>query len=334
MFMLLILRSASLLDSARETALRIGLEFKSSLRENGEVIIEANEDSVPLSPNKIKDALSGFGTILGLSNKTPFLDALPEDYSVQVNVPGAEPIIFKRWSEKPVWIAGPCSLDQAEMLRKNASELAAYGVAALRGGAVKPRTSPHDFQGVGREGYQWLADIAHEYKMAAISEALSEHDVEQALEYLDIVQVGARNMQNFSLLKLLGQGNRPVLLKRGPGASLKEWALAAEYLLSNGNQRVILCERGVRGLERELRYTLDLGGVAWMQSRYALPVVVDPSHATGTKQIIGACAAAAAALPAAGIMVETHPQPSLAKSDAFQALTMSEFGALKNKITK
>lgn len=329
--MLLILRSASLLASAKEVALRLGLETQTLTRENGEKNLEIQYESVPLSPQKIAQELAAFGEVVGVPNKTPLLDKLPEDFAVEVPVPGSTPVVFQRWSKNPVWIAGPCSLDSPELLRKNAETLAAYGVKVLRGGAVKPRTSPHDFQGVGREGYRWLADIAHEFKMAAISEALSEHDVEEALEYLDMVQVGARNMQNFALLKRLGQGNRPILLKRAPGSTLKEWAMAAEYILASGNSRVILCERGVRGLERELRYTLDLAGVAWMQSRFALPVVVDPSHATGTKQVISACTAAALALPAAGVMVETHPQPLEARSDALQALNLTEFANLHSR---
>lgn len=326
--MLLILRSPSLLPEAKEVALRMGLETSSVASERGEQILEINADSVPYAPARIASQLAAFGQLVGVADKTPLLDKLPEDFSVEVAIPGAEPAVFKRWSKNPVWIAGPCSLDQPDLLRENASVLASLGVRVLRGGAVKPRTSPHDYQGVGRSGFRWLADIAHEYKMAALSEALSEEDVEEALEYLDIVQIGARNMQNFALLKKIGRGNRPVLLKRAPGATLKEWAMAAEYIMASGNSRVILCERGVRGLERELRYTLDLAGVAWIQTRFALPVVVDPSHGTGTKQIIGACTAAALALPAAGVMLETHPKPSIARSDALQALSLAEFAAI------
>jgi 3-deoxy-7-phosphoheptulonate synthase len=326
------LKSISLLPAVRETIVRLGLQSKSVTTENGEAVLEIEADASPLNGQIISEALSPFGKILGAQSKTPLLDNLPENFCVEVPVPGAQPVVFKRWSTNPVWIAGPCSLDDADTLRKNASLLMGFGVRVLRGGALKPRTSPYEFQGVGRDGFRWLADIAHEHKMAAISEALSEDDVEEAIEYLDIIQVGARNMQNFALLKKLGRGNRPILLKRAPGATLKEWASAAEYLLASGNQRVILCERGVRGLERELRYTLDLAGVAWMQTRYALPVVVDPSHGTGSKHILRACTAAALALPAAGVMLETHPQPSLAKSDALQALDLNEFGNLINKI--
>jgi 3-deoxy-7-phosphoheptulonate synthase len=199
----------------------------------------------------------------------------------------------------------------------------------LRGGAVKPRTSPHDFQGVGRSAYQWFAEIAHEYGMLAASEALSEADVPEALEYLDIVQIGARNMQNFALLKLLSQSRKPVILKRGPGATLREWAFAAEYLLSGGNTQVILCERGVRGLEAELRYTLDFAGAAWMQQRYRLPVIIDPSHATGSTALLPVCTAATMAMGFAGVMLETHPNPVEAKSDALQALRLEEFQAIR-----
>jgi 3-deoxy-7-phosphoheptulonate synthase len=162
-------------------------------------------------------------------------------------------------------------------------------------------------------------------------ETLSEDDVSDAVEYLDIIQVGARNMQNFALLRKLGRGHKPVMLKRGPGASLQEWAAAAEYLLAEGNRRVILCERGVRGLERELRYTLDLAGAAFMQLRYSLPVVIDPSHATGVKQLLEACTAGAVAMGFAGVMLETHPKPVEARSDALQALTHDEFASIAGR---
>ena len=181
---------------------------------------------------------------------------------------------------------------------------------------------------MGRSGYALLAEAAHANGMACISEALSEDDVPEAVEYLDLIQIGARNMQNFALLRKLGRCGKPVMLKRNPGATLQEWASAAEYLLKEGNRRVILCERGVRGLESELRYTLDLAGAAFMQHRYSLPVVIDPSHATGVKQILEACTTGALAMGFAGVMLETHPRPVEARSDANQALTPEEFSAI------
>jgi 3-deoxy-7-phosphoheptulonate synthase len=176
-----------------------------------------------------------------------------------------------------------------------------------------------------------LADAAHSFGMACISEALSEDDVPEAAEFLDIIQVGARNMQNFALLRKLGRCGKPVMLKRGPGSTLSEWAAAAEYLLNEGNRRIILCERGVRGLEAELRYTLDLAGAAFMQHRYSLPVVIDPSHATGMKQILDSCTAGAIAMGFAGVMLETHPRPVEARSDALQALSPDEFAAIARR---
>jgi 3-deoxy-7-phosphoheptulonate synthase len=151
------------------------------------------------------------------------------------------------------------------------------------------------------------------------------------VEHIDIIQVGARNMQTFALLKKLGHSGRAILLKRGPGATLREWAGAAEYLLAAGNRNVILCERGVRGLERELRYTMDLAGAAFMQQRYSLPVVIDPSHATGVKQILEACTAGALAMGFAGVMLETHPRPVEARSDSLQALTPEDFAAIAKR---
>jgi len=332
--MLLYVKSQQNLSQAKEALINLGIDhvLHGASEGNAETILEIPVEKSILSPQKIAEELSVFGRVQLTTSKTPLLDQLSQKYQVCVKVPGSKnEIIFEAFSEKPVWIAGPCAIDSIEHLRTMAKSLSSIGVQVLRGGAVKPRTSPHDFQGVGRQGFKWLADIAHEFGLAAISETLSEEDVPEALEYLDIIQIGARNMQNFSLLRKLGQGAKPVLLKRAPGSTLKEWAMAAEYILAGGNKNVILCERGVRGMERELRYTLDFAGAAWMQQRYRLPVVIDPSHATGVKQLIGACTAAAFAMNMSGVMIEVHPKPSEARSDALQALGLEEFSLLKNK---
>jgi 3-deoxy-7-phosphoheptulonate synthase len=329
--MLLHLASKERLPQARELLTLLGLEHQ--LLANGEVFEIRAENSI-FPPAELKEKLSAFGKVEDQKSRTPLLDSIGRNHEVTVKIPGnAVPVRFRNFGEA-VWIAGPCSLDEANDVRETARRVSALGVKVLRGGAVKPRTSPHEFQGLGRHGYRTLADAAHEFGMAAISEALSEDDVAEAVEYLDIIQIGARNMQNFALLKKLGRSGKAVLLKRNAGASLKEWASAAEYLIAEGNRNVIFCERGVRGLERELRYTLDLAGAAFMQHRYGLPVVIDPSHATGVKQILEACTAGALAMGFAGVMLETHPRPVEARSDALQALTPEDFAAIASKLLR
>jgi 3-deoxy-7-phosphoheptulonate synthase len=320
--MLLILKSKDQILAARERLTALGVPF---CLLSSEPIFQIESELSILPPHLLAEKLRDLGRVECPAPRTPLLDQLPDDHEVVVEVRAGEPLRFRNHPRQAVWIAGPCSLDDANNLRESALRLRQLGVQVLRGGAVKPRTSPHEFQGVGRSGYATLAEAAQAAGMAVISEALSEEDVAEAVEYLDIIQVGARNMQNFPLLKKLGRSGKPVLLKRGPGATLREWALAAEYLLSEGNRKVILCERGVRGLERELRYTLDLAGAAFMQQRYKLPVVIDPSHATGVKQILEACTAGAVAMGFAGLMLETHPRPVEARSDSLQALTPEDF---------
>lgn len=326
--MLLLVKSETLIPNVKDALVRLGLEHTVARNGGNDIAFEISVDSSALAPQRIAQELSAFGAIYHQRSRTPLLDALPDDFAVEVSAPGGVKVMFGG-NHPSVLIAGPCALEEPERLELTAAYLRTMGARVLRGGAVKPRTSPHDFQGVGRAGFRWLAEAAHRHGMACVSEALSEDDVPEALEYLDLIQVGARNMQNFSLLRKLGQGRRPVLLKRSPGSTLREWALAAEHLLSQGNNRVIFCERGVRGLERELRYTLDLAGAAWMQERFRLPMVIDPSHATGSKQIIPRCARAAVAMGFSGVMLEVHPEPSAALSDALQALSFEEAAPLK-----
>lgn len=321
--MLLYLQSKEEISLAKEHLVSLGVEHH-LLPTDADVIFEINADQSIFPPRVLAAKLRELGRVEHNGAKTPLLDEFISQQAVSITLKSGKQVLFQNFAE-PVWIAGPCSIDTEENLRSVAATLKASGTELLRGGAVKPRTSPHEFQGVGRNGYKLLAQVAQENDLGAISEALSEEDVEEAVEYLDIVQVGARNMQNFALLKKLGRAKKPVLLKRAPGATLREWASAAEYLLAEGNKNVVLCERGVRGLERELRYTLDLAGAAFMQHRYCLPMVIDPSHATGVKQVVEACTAGALAMGFAGVMLETHPKPCTARSDALQALTLPEY---------
>lgn len=231
-----------------------------------------------------------------------------------------------------ILIGGPCAVESREQMRTAAQAVKAAGGRVLRGGIYKPRTSPYSFQGLGKEGLNYLVDAAAETGLLTVTEILDEEGLAEAGERVDIIQVGARNMQNFQLLKRLGKINKPVILKRGLAATVEEWLCAAEYILSGGNSRVILCERGIRTFETSTRNTLDLGAVAVTKELSHLPVIVDPSHAAGRKDIIPALAKAALAGGADGLMIEMHPNPTEAKSDGAQSLTPEEFRALADEL--
>ena len=225
-------------------------------------------------------------------------------------------------------IAGPCSVESREQLFETARAVKAAGANLLRGGAYKPRTSPYDFQGLGLEGLKILAEAREQTGLPIVTEVMGIEDLDAVVEYADLMQVGARNMQNYPLLRRLATVPRPVLLKRGPSATIKEWLLAAEYLLSGGNPNVILCERGIKTFDSELRNTLDLAGVALAKELCHLPVIVDPSHATGRRSLVPAAARAAVAIGADGIIVEVHPCPERALSDGPQSLDLPGFASM------
>ncbi|AIE59904.1 bifunctional 3-deoxy-7-phosphoheptulonate synthase/chorismate mutase [Bacillus methanolicus MGA3] len=222
-------------------------------------------------------------------------------------------------------IAGPCSVESREQLVTVASVLKKAGLTVLRGGAFKPRTSPYDFQGLGEEGLKIMKDVADEIGLVTISEIMSPTQIDTAARYIDIFQIGARNMQNFDLLKAVGQTKKPILLKRGLSATLEEFMLAAEYILHQGNDRVMLMERGIRTFEKATRNTLDISAVPILKQETHLPVLVDVTHSTGRKDILLPCAKAALAAGADGIMVEVHPNPPAALSDAKQQVNIDEF---------
>jgi 3-deoxy-7-phosphoheptulonate synthase len=227
-----------------------------------------------------------------------------------------------------VVMAGPCSVESRQQIREAARRVKAAGAAMLRGGAYKPRTSPYDFQGLGGKALEWLAEAGHESGLPVVTEVLSPEDVELVADHADLLQVGARNMQNYALLRRLATAPKPVLLKRGPSATIQEWLLAAEYLLSGGNPNVVLCERGIRTFETATRNTLDLAGVALVKSLSHLPVIVDPSHGTGKRALVAPASRAAAAVGADGLLIEVHPCPERALSDGEQSLDPAEFAAL------
>ena len=228
--------------------------------------------------------------------------------------------------------AGPCGVESREQTLKAARYVKAYGGAMLRGGAFKPRTSPYAFQGLGVEGLKILAEARRETGLPVVTEVLSPDQVELVAEYADVLQIGARNAQNFPLLQAVGEVGKPVLLKRGMSMTLEEFLMSAEYILSRGNMQVILVERGIRTFERATRYTLDVAAVPVLKSSTHLPVWVDPSHPAGRREWVIPLALAGLAAGADGLIVETHPEPEKALSDAAQQLTEPEFAELMAKV--
>jgi len=225
-----------------------------------------------------------------------------------------------------VVIAGPCSVESREQILQTALAVKAAGANMLRGGAYKPRTSPYDFQGLGEEALELLSEARALTGLPVVTEVMSSQDVEIICRHADMLQVGARNMQNFSLLRTLSESKMPVLLKRGPSATIKEWLLAAEYLLAGGNNQVVMCERGIRTFESEMtRNTLDLAAVALVKQLSHLPVIADPSHGTGRRDLVPIMSKAAIAAGADGIIVEVHPCPERALSDGPQSLDLTAF---------
>jgi 3-deoxy-7-phosphoheptulonate synthase len=233
---------------------------------------------------------------------------------------------------KAVVIAGPCSVESRDQLMQTARAVKASGAHMLRGGAYKPRTSPYDFQGLGIEALEILKEARNETGLPIVTEVMGTEEVDLVASYADVMQVGARNMQNFPLLRRLAAVPKPILLKRSPAATVKEWLLAAEYLLAGGNPDVILCERGIKTFESELRNTLDLAGVALAKELSHLPVIVDPSHATGRRSLIPAASAASIAIGADGLIIEVHPCPERALSDGPQSLTLEGFDAVMKRL--
>jgi 3-deoxy-7-phosphoheptulonate synthase len=222
-------------------------------------------------------------------------------------------------------IAGPCSVENRAQLLDLAHLVRASGAMGLRGGAFKPRTSPYSFRGLGEAGLELLAEAREATGLAIVTEVMATEQVDLVARYADVLQIGARNMQNYPLLEAVGAAGKPVLLKRGPAATLDEFLLAAEYILRTGNGQVILCERGIRTFEDHVRFTLPLASVPYLQSRTHLPVIVDPSHGTGKADLVPPMAVAAVAAGADGVMVEIHAEPERALSDGYQSLTPASY---------
>lgn len=231
-------------------------------------------------------------------------------------------------------MAGPCSIESEEQIHLTAKLVAASGANILRGGAFKPRTSPYEFQGLGEEGLRFLRDAAKKNNLASVTEVMDTQDIDLIASYCDILQIGARNMQNFSLLKQVGKSGKPILLKRGLSATYMEFLMAAEYILQSGNPNVILCERGIRTFETHARNTLDIAAVPILHELSHLPVIIDPSHGTGIRSIVPTMAYAALAAGADGIMVEVHPSPDQSLSDAKQTISPQTFNEMMISLRK
>jgi 3-deoxy-7-phosphoheptulonate synthase len=234
--------------------------------------------------------------------------------------------------ESPVLIAGPCSVESEAMILETADAVAKLGGDMLRGGAYKPRTSPYDFQGLGVKGLRYLADARERTGLPVVTEVLSWEEVAVVGHFADMLQIGARNMQNFSLLRAASRSGKPILLKRGAGATIEEWLMAAEYVLAEGNPNVVLCERGIRTFERATRHTLDLNAVVLVRERTHLPVIVDPSHAAGLRSLVMPLSLGSLAAGACGLLVEVHPDPGSAMSDGAQSLDLPMFADLAARV--
>lgn len=229
-------------------------------------------------------------------------------------------------------IGGPCTVESMSQMEQVASHLSTAPVQALRGGVYKPRTSPYAFQGLGVEGLEILAKVSQRHNLPVVTEVMAISQIETIAAYADMLQVGSRNMQNFDLLKALGKAGKPILLKRGLAATIEEFLMAAEYILSHGNPDVVLCERGIRSFDNYTRNVLDLGAVAALKQLTHLPVIVDPSHAVGKRELVAPLAKAAIACGADGLIIECHPEPEKSVSDARQALSLEDMVQLVHNL--
>lgn len=233
--------------------------------------------------------------------------------------------------KEPVFISGPCSVESYDKMMAIGKELKNIGIHILRGGAFKPRTSPYDFQGLHMEGIKILHEVGKSYNLPIVTEIMDARDIEKCIPYIDMIQVGSRNMYNYTLLKELGKSSLPILLKRGISATVSEWLYAAEYIMSSGNSQVVLCERGIRTFETYTRNTLDLNSVAVIKENYRLPIIVDPSHGTGKRELVESMSLASIACGAHGLMIESHTCPDNAVSDARQTVNMDTLKSIVNK---
>ncbi len=276
------------------------------------------------------EALSGVERVVRILHpaKLASRDFHPQDRVIEL------PNGARLGGEQICVMAGPCAVESAEQLRESAEAVAAHGVRVLRGGAFKPRTSPYSFQGLGEKGLLLLREVADAHNMAVITEVVTPQDVPLVAEHADVLQIGARNMANYELLKSAGSAGKPVLLKRGLGSTVDELLQAAEYLLAHGNEHVALCERGIRTFETATRFTLDINAVPVLKQLTSLPVVIDPSHSTGHAHLVAPIARAGIAAGADGLLIEVHPNPAEAMSDGAQSLDPAGFASLMDDVRR
>ena len=318
--MLINIKSGAPTGTIKQTLAGMGLWLDALLDESGDVSgFFVKGYSTPVDAGAIR-CIEGVASVHEAKSPHPVLDRHRQS-DVCVS-----DIDFM--SDTPVLIAGPCSVDSEERIDQIAYHVAQAGGRFLRGGAYKPRTSPYAFAGFGVPALKWMRTAADRHGLGVITEVMSEHDVDTVADIADVVQIGSRNMQNFALLRQAGATGKPALLKRGRAATVSEWLMAAEYLYASGTSCVLFCERGIRGFDGHTRNLIDLGAVALLRHHYGLPVVVDPSHAAGRRDLVAPLACAAVAAGATGVMVETHPEPELALSDAPQALSPAALNQL------
>lgn len=327
---LLNLRTA-LVDAIIKHKDRLNVDYYDPVRENEMLKEILSHNKGPLSNELVRDIFSCIfkATLLymGLSRERKLLVGSSAGKRFKTVHE-----MFDIPSGLPVIIAGPCAIENAGYLDSIAGTLAKYNIKLLRGGAYKPRTSPYEFQGLKEEGLKILGEVSGKYHLHSVTEVVDTRDVELVARYADVLQIGARNMQNYELLKEAGQTRKPIILKRGMSATIEEFILAAEYIALQGNENIILCERGIRSFERKTRNTLDISCVPVIKKETTLPIIVDLSHSLGRKDIIVPVAKAVLAAAADGIMVEVHPEPEYALSDSKQQLNIGEFMRLMDCI--
>lgn len=293
------------------------------LQDGTRTLFVVEPHSREVDPEELR-TIAGVESVALPPSPHPLLDAQPTLVDVSGVQIGA--------GAQPVLMAGPCSVESEEQIRQVAASVRRAGASFLRGGAYKPRTSPYAFTGHGERALRWLRDAADAHGLRVVTEAMSEADTPAVAEHSDLVQIGSRNMQNFALLRAAGRTGKPVLLKRGMSATVEEWLMAAEHCLVHGARAVIFCERGIRGFDTTTRNLLDLGAVALLSHVRGLPVIVDPSHATGRRDLVAPLSRAALAAGAAGLLIETHPSPAHALSDGPQALAPDELQHLSQSL--
>jgi len=330
------------------------------------VLIVMRADAARADADRVAAAVAGFGgtarVVQGPQGRITLAvtgGGAPADAAQLVALPGVDEVFWggssyylasREWHPEPtvvrlpggvaiggdqvVLIAGPCAVESEEQILSTAHRLAALGVQCLRGGAFKPRTSPYAFQGLGREALALLARARRETGLLIVTEVLDAESVDQVAEVADVLQVGARNMVNYPLLRRVGRSGKPVLLKRGMASTVQELLLAAEYVLAEGNPDVILCERGIRGFDGSTRNVFDLAAVPLLHHLSHLPVIADPSHGTGRRDLVPPMAKAAVAAGADGLMIEVHPHPDLARSDGAQSLALDDVPALVQELRR